>query len=150
MKPRRTRVRSRIAVLLIALVALWAIAAYVTVSSGLHLWYTGILDTGVGRPTNALVNALQNERRAAVSGDRSGYAQAQSATDGARAAYQRAAADTLVGWAAPAEVRAALSSLDGQLGRIAHAARDRRRYRRVHDRDRGRSAGAVPTAAGRR
>ncbi|GIH04085.1 hypothetical protein Rhe02_21520 [Rhizocola hellebori] len=63
MGPRTTNLRVKIVCLLLSLAALWAFAAFVTVREGLNLLWIRTLDQEVGRPTDALVAALQAERR---------------------------------------------------------------------------------------
>jgi signal transduction histidine kinase len=63
MSSRSSRVRTKVTALLLSLIALWAFAAYVTVREGLNLLSVSTLDTGVGRPTDALIADLQEERR---------------------------------------------------------------------------------------
>src|SRR5688572_22838897 len=60
---RTTNLRVKIVCLLLSLAALWAFAAFVTVREGLNLLWIRTLDQEVGRPTDALVNLLQAERR---------------------------------------------------------------------------------------
>ncbi len=60
---RTSNLRVKIACLLLSLAALWAFAAFVTVREGLNLLWIRTLDQEVGRPTDALVAALQAERR---------------------------------------------------------------------------------------
>ena len=107
MRSRGTRVRSKIVALLVSLVALWAFAAYITVQAGLNLLWINSLDQGVGRPTDALVTALQTERRLSVEylasdgrGSRQPLDDARQATDRAREALTTSAATGSVRWAA--------------------------------------------------
>src|SRR5262245_45111666 len=85
-----TRVRSKIAAMLVSLAALWAFGAYITGQAGLKLLWVNTLDRGVGRPTDALVTALQVERRISVVAlggpDRGPGASVRANTDLARAA----------------------------------------------------------------
>src|SRR5690554_526158 len=66
MKKSGSHVRLKIVALLAALAALWGFAAYVTVQDGLNVLYVSTVDREVGRPTNILVAALQQERRTSV------------------------------------------------------------------------------------
>jgi signal transduction histidine kinase len=107
MSSRSTRVRTKIAALLVSMVALWALATYVTVQAGLNLLWINSLDTGVGRPTDALVTALQAERRLSaeyLGSDRSeprlDLDEARQETDTARAALVASADSASVRWAA--------------------------------------------------
>src|SRR5215216_2759320 len=63
MSSRSSHVRTKVTALLLSLVALWVFAAFVTVREGLNLLSVSALDTGVGRPTDALIATLQEERR---------------------------------------------------------------------------------------
>src|SRR5215468_5557884 len=63
MKSRSSHVRTKVAALLLSLTALWAFAAFVTIREGENLLFVSTLDTGVGRPFDALVGDLQEERR---------------------------------------------------------------------------------------
>ncbi|OLE21839.1 MAG: hypothetical protein AUG44_26330 [Actinobacteria bacterium 13_1_20CM_3_71_11] len=57
------RVRAKIVALLVSLAALWSFAAFVTLREGVNLLWVTTLDTGVGKPTESLLSALQQERR---------------------------------------------------------------------------------------
>lgn len=98
MTSRTSRLRAKIAFLLASLAALWAFAAFVTVRDGLTLLWIQTLDQEVGRPTNALVEAVQNERRssavllaAAEVGDGNALLAARAAVTEARARTDEAA-----------------------------------------------------------
>lgn len=88
---RNPRIRQKIAAALLALVALWGFAAYVTVGQGLDLLDVQTIDHDAGRPTVALVTALQEERRTSMValGD-PGDGQARSDLAAARTASDRA------------------------------------------------------------
>lgn len=60
---RSSRVRTKVAALLISLVALWVFAAVVTLREGLNLLFVGTLDQGVAQPLETLVPAIQKERQ---------------------------------------------------------------------------------------
>lgn len=66
LKSRSSHVRVKVVALLLSLVALWSFAAFVTLREGLNLLSVAQLDEAVGRPSEALVGALQDERRASV------------------------------------------------------------------------------------
>ncbi|WP_240197534.1 nitrate- and nitrite sensing domain-containing protein, partial [Nonomuraea lactucae] len=55
--------RTKVIALLASLAALWAFAAWVTLRDGLNLLWVSTIDENVGRPTVALVTALQTERQ---------------------------------------------------------------------------------------
>src|SRR2546421_2885322 len=60
---RTKRIKTKIVALLLSLVALWGFAAFVTLREGVNLLWVARLDTGVGKPTEALLSTLQQERR---------------------------------------------------------------------------------------
>ncbi len=66
MKTRSMHVRTKVTALLLSLVALWAFAAFVTIREGLNLLSVSTLDSGVGRPADAMIAELQEERRLSV------------------------------------------------------------------------------------
>lgn len=63
---RRSNIRLKIVALLASMAALWGFAAYVTGADGLNVLFVSTLDRNVGRPTEALLDALQQERRLSV------------------------------------------------------------------------------------
>ena len=116
-KSRGTRLRTKVVALLLSLTALWAFAAFVTLREGLNLLWVSTLTDSVGRPTESLLAALQQERRlsvvyAADAADRSEQTQSLRAqrarTDEDLAAFRRRTHDAKVSWAAS----------DGLQGRI--------------------------------
>jgi signal transduction histidine kinase len=66
LKSRSSHVRTKVVALLASLVALWGFAAFVTLREGLNLLTVNTLDQNVGRPSESLVDALQQERRLSV------------------------------------------------------------------------------------
>ena len=56
MSSRSSHVRLKVVALLGSMTALWAFAAFVTVREGLNLLSVSTLDSGVGRPTVALLS----------------------------------------------------------------------------------------------
>ena len=66
MSSRSSHVRTKIVALLVSLVALWAFAAFVTIREGLNLLAVSTLDKGIAEPTETLLPALQDERRATL------------------------------------------------------------------------------------
>ncbi|WFE66876.1 nitrate- and nitrite sensing domain-containing protein [Micromonospora sp. WMMD714] len=60
-----TRLRTKIVALLTSLVALWSFAAWVTVRDGFNLLWVQTLNSRVADPGEALLTALQDERRLA-------------------------------------------------------------------------------------
>ncbi|MCW2885968.1 MAG: histidine kinase [Streptosporangiaceae bacterium] len=89
-----------LAVPLLALVALWGFAVTVTLGDSLRSLKATAFDSRVVRPTEALISALQNERRqslAYLGGDltvgREGFEAQRKRTDQARADFRRSTAD---------------------------------------------------------
>jgi hypothetical protein len=66
MKSRSSHVRLKIVALLVSMTALWAFAATVTLREGLNVLFVATLTDKVGKPTESLVDALQQERRLSV------------------------------------------------------------------------------------
>jgi signal transduction histidine kinase len=121
---RGSRVRTKIVALLVSLVALWAFAAYVTLQDGLNLLWVSTLDQRIGRPTDALITALQEERRLSLvylgggrDQGRGALMAAREQTNQAKAALDTARRAWRVQWAASpaAETRIAdvLARVDG-------------------------------------
>lgn len=82
--PRNPGLRNKIFAVLASLVALWAFAAYVTVGQGLSLVWLAALEQQVAKPTEALIAAIQAERRESVTFAASGSAGGRDALDAAR------------------------------------------------------------------
>lgn len=107
MKFRSTRVRTKVVALLLSLFALWAFAAGVTLREGLGLLDVSTLADDLGKPTESLVAALQQERRLSVVFLGNGAAEQRSAltaqrtrTNEARDAFKRLAGGSSVSGAA--------------------------------------------------
>ncbi|WP_034593710.1 sensor histidine kinase [Hamadaea tsunoensis] len=66
MTGRPARLRTKIIAVLVSLIALWTFAAYVTIGQGLRVVLFATLENQVAKPTEAALNALQNERRASA------------------------------------------------------------------------------------
>ncbi|MBX6384485.1 MAG: sensor histidine kinase [Microbispora sp.] len=66
MRFRNSRVRTKVAALLVSLTALWAFAAWVTVREGVNLLWATTIDSGVAQPSEPLLLELQRERRLSV------------------------------------------------------------------------------------
>ncbi|NAS26520.1 histidine kinase [Herbidospora sp. NEAU-GS84] len=66
MRLRNSRVRTKVVALLLSLAALWGFAAWVTLREGVNLLFVNTFDQGVAQPSDPLVLALQDERRATV------------------------------------------------------------------------------------
>ncbi|WP_160160832.1 ATP-binding protein [Actinomadura sp. K4S16] len=124
---RRARsVRTRIVTLLvppiIALVALWAFAAATTLGDALRQARSRTFTEKVVRPTDAMIDTLQDERRMSLSylGDdstigRSGFDAQRAKTDRTRAAFRRSAADPSIRGAATPETRRRMVDLAASL-----------------------------------
>ncbi|MDI1463688.1 nitrate- and nitrite sensing domain-containing protein [Catellatospora sp. KI3] len=91
-RPRNPGLRNKIVAVLASLVALWAFAAYVTVGEGVSLVWLATLEQQVAKPTEALIAAVQEERRESVAYAAAGTAESRTAMDSARAATDQAAA----------------------------------------------------------
>ncbi|MEZ0075176.1 nitrate- and nitrite sensing domain-containing protein [Planotetraspora sp. GP83] len=63
MRFRNSRVRTKVAALLVSLTALWAFAAWVTLREGINLVWATTIDSGVAQPSEPLLVELQHERR---------------------------------------------------------------------------------------
>jgi signal transduction histidine kinase len=66
MKSRSSHVRLKIVALLVSMTALWGFAAAVTLRDGLNVLFVATLTDKVGKPTESLLDALQQERRVSV------------------------------------------------------------------------------------
>jgi signal transduction histidine kinase len=102
-----SNVRTKVVALLVSLAALWAFAAFVTVREGLNLLWLTTLDDNVGAPSEAVLYALQRERRLSVvylGGRRAEQRDALNAqraqTDQVVAEYDRLASASAVQFAA--------------------------------------------------
>ena len=98
MSSRSSHVRSKIVALLVSLVALWAFAAFVTIREGLNLLTVSTLDSGIAKPAETLLPALQDERRATqvylggqTALQRAAMLDARSQTDAAVASFRELA-----------------------------------------------------------
>src|SRR2546429_4018926 len=90
------RVRAKIVALPVSLAALWSFAAFVTLREGVNLLWVTTLDKGVGKPTESLLSALQQERRLSLvylggrrADQRAALADQRSQTDTAAADFPR-------------------------------------------------------------
>src|SRR5512138_2430599 len=113
MKSRSTRVRTKVVALLLSLFALWSFAAFVTVREGLNLLWVKTLDDKLGRPTETLIVALQQERRLSLvylgggeEAQRRALADQRIQTDEIRARFQELAQGTAYEYAAGAALEA--------------------------------------------
>ncbi|WP_242887036.1 sensor histidine kinase [Actinomadura litoris] len=127
---RRTRsVRTKIVFLLVppvaALILLWAFTAAATLGDTLRQTRTRTFTDKVIKPTDAMIAALQDERRMSLSylGDdrtigRSGFDAQRARTDRTRAAFRAAASDPSVRGAAARRTRERMADLAASLGEI--------------------------------
>lgn len=123
MKSRSMNVRTKVVALLVSLVALWGFAAFVTARDGLNLLWVSTLDQKYGRPTDALIVALQEERRLSVArlgnGAQDAALQAQRArTDEAVAKFRTLAQGTDVRLAASAQAEQRVAETFARLGEL--------------------------------
>jgi hypothetical protein len=110
---------------LVALVALWAFSAAITVGAAMQLIDSKVLDSGLLRPTQALVSAMQQERAVSISYlagriplERAGLAGPRAQVDRARATFRRAlTSGTLRSFIEPNSAQHA-DELAGRLGEI--------------------------------
>ncbi|MGP4024550.1 nitrate- and nitrite sensing domain-containing protein [Actinomadura sp. 3N407] len=107
MRFRNSRLRTKIAALLVSLAALWVFAAWVTMREGLNLLTVSTLDQNVTRPAVTLVTELQQERRLTMiylgspSGQQRAALDAQrQRVDAAAATYREGVASGSVAWMA--------------------------------------------------
>ncbi len=120
--------RGKIFAVLASLVALWAFAAYVTIGEGVNLVWLATLEQQVGKPTEALVAALQQERRVTVEFvagqearpgvDRSGMDAARRVTDQAIERQRRALEGTAAQWSTSEASDARLADLLAGVGTL--------------------------------
>ncbi|WP_214107970.1 sensor histidine kinase [Acrocarpospora catenulata] len=98
MRFRNSRVRAKVAAMLVSLAALWAFAAWVTVREGVNLLGVASLDSSVVAPSEPLLVELQKERRLSMvylgSAGRqpsSGLGAQRARTDALQADYEESA-----------------------------------------------------------
>ncbi|WP_067458852.1 nitrate- and nitrite sensing domain-containing protein [Actinomadura macra] len=127
---RRTQsVKTRIVLLLVppiaALVVLWVYAAATTLGDSLRQTRAQTFTDKVIKPTDAMIAALQDERRMSLSylGDeatigRSGFDAQRARTDRTRTAFRKAAADSSIRGAATPETRRRMVDLAESLGEV--------------------------------
>lgn len=114
-QPGKSALRNRIFAVLASLVALWAFAAYVTIGEGISLVWLATLEQQVAKPTEALVAAIQEERRASVEfvtgAAKEGLDAARAATDAAAALQRQRLEGTAAQWSTSAASDARLADL---------------------------------------
>lgn len=120
MKSHSLHVRVKVIALLVSMTALWVFAAVVTLREGMNLLFVNTLDTGVGRPTLALVDALQEERKLSAmvlggSGQADALVASRGRTDQALSEWRQQIADTNLGLAASDQLKAAIDDASRRL-----------------------------------
>ena len=116
MSSRSSRVRTKVAALLISLAALWGFAAFVTVREGVDLLGVSTLDSGIAKPAETLLPALQEERRLTLiylgggtADERAAMLAQRTSTDNAIATFRQSAGSGDVRYAASAALLGRLS-----------------------------------------
>ncbi|GAA3142660.1 nitrate- and nitrite sensing domain-containing protein [Nonomuraea roseoviolacea subsp. carminata] len=106
MRPRNSRLRTKVTALLLSLTALWAFAAWVTLRDGVNLLWVSQIDASVIDPSEPLLVELQRERRMTMirlgnpsTRTRQDLKAERQAADKARAAFTTAAQAWIVDWA---------------------------------------------------
>lgn len=106
MRPRNSRLRTKVTALLLSLTALWVFAAWVTLRDGVNLLWVSQIDTSVIDPSQPLLVELQRERRMTMIrlGDpsprtRQDLKAQREAADRARTTFTAAAQEWIVDWA---------------------------------------------------
>ncbi|GLW26170.1 hypothetical protein Mame01_62120 [Microbispora amethystogenes] len=121
MRFRNSSVRTKVAALLLSLVALWAFAAWVTLREGLNLVWVAVYDSGVAQPSETLLVELQRERRLTVvamgnpSADRGNLRAQRARTDAAADEFRRLAKGGNVQFAADAVLKRRIDDMIRQL-----------------------------------
>lgn len=123
MKSPSLHIRKKVIALLVSMTALWIFAAVVTLREGMNLLFVSTLDTGVGRPTEALVDALQQERKLSVvvlggGGGRDALVASRTRTDEALATWRSHIADTNLDLAASQQLKDSINNASNQLNRL--------------------------------
>ncbi|WP_395110835.1 nitrate- and nitrite sensing domain-containing protein [Actinomadura sp. SCN-SB] len=125
MRFRNSRLRTKIAAMLVSLTALWAFAAWVTAREGINLLWVSTLDTNVAATTDPMLVDMQAERRltvvylAAPTQQRRDALLAQRArTDKTVAVVLKGIRSSSVKRAAGANLERRLTEFDAQLQRL--------------------------------
>jgi methyl-accepting chemotaxis protein len=126
---RGSNVRVKVVALLASMTALWAFAAYVTVKDGLNVLFVSTLTNQVGKPTEALLDTLQQERRlsAVAMSDPAAtepLVASRARTDQAYAAWRAGTSGSGLSLAASDELTDRLAAATGELGRLAGLRRE--------------------------
>src|SRR5262245_39192901 len=122
MKSPSLHVRKKVVALLVSMTALWVFAAAVTLREGLNLLFVSTLTEQVGKPTESLVDALQQERKLSgvvLSGgaQRAALTTSRQRTDEALASWRSHIADSNLDLAATDQLKAAISDASAELNR---------------------------------
>ncbi|MEV3924347.1 sensor histidine kinase [Actinomadura coerulea] len=130
MRFRNSRLRTKIAALLVSLTALWVFAAWVTLREGLNLLTVNALDANVTRPAVTLVTELQKERRLSLVylgnpgvQQRTALDEQRRAVNTATAAYRKGIASDSVSWTLGEETKENIKESLIRLDRIAPSRR---------------------------
>jgi signal transduction histidine kinase len=128
MKSRSSHVRTKVVALLASLIALWGFAAFVTLREGLNLLSVTTLDQNVGRPSESLVDALQQERRLSVvylairgTDQRFAMTAQRARTDEASKAFRKLAGSSDTQSAASGALEQRIQDVFGQLDGLGRA-----------------------------
>ncbi|GAA1014266.1 hypothetical protein Aple_041490 [Acrocarpospora pleiomorpha] len=128
MRFRNSRVRAKVAALLLSLAALWAFAAWVTLREGLNLLWVSTIDEKTGRPGVVLVTALQEERRLTVTylGDpnrqnRDALGTQRTRTNDAEAKFRQLSSESDLKFAASPTLTQRLTAMYAELDGLAPA-----------------------------
>ncbi|GAA0981679.1 hypothetical protein GCM10009555_050210 [Acrocarpospora macrocephala] len=126
MRFRNSRVRAKVAAMLVSLAALWAFAAWVTLREGVNLVGVASLDSSVAAPSEPLLVELQKERRLSMvylgSGGRqpsNGLGAQRGRTDTTRADYEALAREGRDGFYSDAGKKRAIGDTFQKVTRLA-------------------------------
>jgi signal transduction histidine kinase len=120
-----TKLISLLALPLVALVALWAFSAAITLGAALQLTHAKTLDEDLLRPTQALIQAIQSERRVSIAYlardstvDRASFDAPRARTDRTRAAFRKFVAGRSLRSIIESDTTQRADDLSGRLGEI--------------------------------
>lgn len=125
-------VRRKVVALLLSLAALWTFAAFVTLRDGMNLLSVSTLTDSIGRPTEAVLVAIQQERRGSVvylaspatdrAAQRAALAEQRVLTDREHAEFDRLAGGG--SWAASVNLENRIGELSRLLAGLARQRED--------------------------
>lgn len=131
MRLRNTRVRTKVAALLVSLTALWVFAAWVTIREGVNMLSVNAADQKVSKPLSALVIELQQERRLSLTrpngaavGRASELATQRQETDRALSKFRELSTSSGIGIPLSAEVKSKVATLLTELDKLEGARQD--------------------------